>query len=277
MNMLKPYLLLIGLMMCNLGQASEDMEIHDPWIRAAPPESPMAGYFLIHNRGGTIKQLIGASAQGFAMTMIHESKNVDGLMKMQHLHMVEIAAGDQVMFKPGGYHLMLMQPEKNFHPGDKIPVELEFSDGSTLQVMFLVKSASQVNDTDQDSHADHSSHQKINHDHGHDKKHIVRGEYAPHLMMKIQKEDIGSWMIMLETKNFIFSEAHQDGEHVEGEGHGHLYINGEKFDRVFSNHYMLPHLEPGTYEVTVGLFTNNHMAYWTNGHPIRKSVTIIVD
>ena len=40
-------------------------------------------------------------------------------------------------------------------------------------------------------------------------------------------------------------------EHVDGEGHTHLYIDGEKITRVYSNWYYLGKLEPGEHTIRV--------------------------
>lgn len=107
--------------------------------------------------------------------------------------------------------------------------------------------------------------------------HVVHGEHAPRLRMQVDESDSGDWVLSLKTQNFVFSEVHQNGEHLEGEGHGHLYVDGIKSGRVFSEKYVLPKLSAGQHEITAGLYTNNHMAYWAEDNPVQQSVTIGVD
>ena len=62
-----------------------------------------------------------------------------------------------------------------------------------------------------------------------------------------------------------------------GEGHAHLYINGKKVARVYACRYELPTLVPGEHVVEVGLFTNNHRAYASEGHQVTARKTVLVE
>lgn len=60
------------------------------------------------------------------------------------------------------------------------------------------------------------------------------------------------------------------------EGHAHIYLNGEKLTRVYSEWYYIPSLPPGEHTLTVGLNANGHEALMCNGEPIEASVQVTV-
>jgi copper(I)-binding protein len=114
--------------------------VHDAWIREAPPISQtLAGYVSLENRSSQGYTLVGASSPDFERVMLHETEIRDGVARMAHRAEVRIAAGNTAVFTPGGLHLMLMQPKRTFRIGDRVSVELLFSDGRRLSVDFEVR------------------------------------------------------------------------------------------------------------------------------------------
>jgi copper(I)-binding protein len=71
--------------------------------------------------------------------MLHNSVKHGDTMEMTAVDKVEIPAHGSVDFKPGAHHIMLMQPRHDIHPGDHVPVTLEFADGARLKVDFEVR------------------------------------------------------------------------------------------------------------------------------------------
>jgi len=122
--------------------AGEGIHVDDPWIREAPPgASTMAGYVVVHNQGATPRTLVGARSAGFAGAMLHQSRIENGIAKMVHVKRIEILPGKAVSFAPGGYHIMLMKPERPYRSGDKLTVTLIFADGEALPIEFTVRKA----------------------------------------------------------------------------------------------------------------------------------------
>jgi copper(I)-binding protein len=106
------------------------------WIREAPPGvTVLAGYFTLDNLTGKTLDLTGASSPDFAMVEIHKSVQKDGVESMQPVDKISLPPHQGVVFQPGGYHLMLMQPHKRLSSGDTITLILNFSDGSTLTIL----------------------------------------------------------------------------------------------------------------------------------------------
>ena len=110
------------------------------WIREAPPGvDVMAGYFVLENLTGKSLSLTAVSSPDFGSAMMHESLVKDGQESMQEVAQILIPAHGSVEFKPGGYHVMLMQPKKNLYAGDMVSLMLSFSDGSELDIIANVR------------------------------------------------------------------------------------------------------------------------------------------
>ena len=53
---------------------------------------------------------------------------------------LKLDPGQDLLFQPGGYHLMLIQPQKTFTTGERVPLTLQFANGLRLVVEFEVRS-----------------------------------------------------------------------------------------------------------------------------------------
>ena len=84
------------------------IQIDDPIVFKSFEKARAAGgYMTILNTGEENDLLIGIEIKN-RMSMIHESREEDGVMRMLHVDAVEVPAGDTVEFKPGGFHVMIM-------------------------------------------------------------------------------------------------------------------------------------------------------------------------
>lgn len=99
----------------------------------------MAGFGRIENRCSTPITIIAARSAAFADTSLHETRIVDGMSRMREVPELRIAPDDAAVLKPGGLHLMLMQPRAPLKSGSKVAVEFELSDGRKLLGEFEVR------------------------------------------------------------------------------------------------------------------------------------------
>ena len=121
------------------GLALADLEFSDARIKNLPPTVPVrAGYVKIHNPGETTVTLVGARSDKFAGVEFHRSLMQDGMMRMEPVAEISIAAGTSLELAPGGLHMMLMQPTEATVPGDKIELFLMFEDGSERRLVMEV-------------------------------------------------------------------------------------------------------------------------------------------
>ena len=115
------------------------VQARDAWIRWLPAGLPAGGYVTLHNPSNRPVDLVGASSPDYRQVMLHHSVMKGGTMQMLPVAKIAIPAGGDFSFKPGAYHLMLMQPTHSVKPGDEVPVTLEFAGGASLEVRFVVR------------------------------------------------------------------------------------------------------------------------------------------
>lgn len=112
-------------------------QVRDGWIRMAPVKMPMlAGFGRIENPCGKTAGIVGVSSPAFGDVSLHETRLVDGVSRMRALPGLRIAPGGSAELKPGGIHLMLMQPRAMPARGDRIVVEFRLEDGGVLRGEF---------------------------------------------------------------------------------------------------------------------------------------------
>ena len=128
-----------------------------------------------------------------------------------------------------------------------------------------------------DHHID-AQHSHTSHEHSHDESvEVPENMPVPKLSMVITQDPFKGWNVRLITENFRFAPEHAGLEHVFGEGHAHLYVDGEKIARVYGEWYHIEKLAPGQREITAGLYTNQHQSYAVQGEPISASTMITVE
>lgn len=99
---------------------------------------------------------------------------------------------------------------------------------------------------------------------------------APTVALSATPDPISGVNVQVTTTGFRFAPEHASSEPVAGEGHAHLYVDGEKVTRLYTPWYHLAGLEPGEHTVTVSLNDNDHEALEVDGAPIEASTTVTV-
>jgi copper(I)-binding protein len=131
---------MLGLLPNVVSSTDSAIVIRDAWIREAPPNSTaLAGYMILENQSDKSQSLTSVSATAFGRVMIHRTEQKDGMAHMTHQKQVTIPANGEVVFAPGGYHLMLMHPKRPLHADDQATINFVFADESKLSVIFKVR------------------------------------------------------------------------------------------------------------------------------------------
>jgi len=123
-------------------QGAAAVQARDAWIRWLPANVPNGAYLTLINSGSAPLVLVGAASPDFAAVSFHQTRIVNGVSEMSAVGNLRLAPQSSLQFAPGGYHIMLMQPLRALHPGDRVPITLRFADGTALQVSFEVRAAS---------------------------------------------------------------------------------------------------------------------------------------
>jgi copper(I)-binding protein len=102
---------------------------------------------------------------------------------------------------------------------------------------------------------------------------VGEGEPAPAISLDVT-QDADGWRVRVVSQEFTFDKALVDGPHIPGTGHGHLYLNGLKLQRLYEPEARINALPPGRHEVRVTLNTNDHRAYVVDDVPVTASAFI---
>ena len=130
-----------------------------------------------------------------------------------------------------------------------------------------------------EEHAQHghdkAGHDKAGHDHG-ERISLPAGPAAPSLAVDITKDTLGGWNLHIRASHFRFAPQNVNGPHRDGEGHAHVYVNGEKIARVYGPWFHIGSLPSGTNTVTVTLNANDHRALAVGDAPLAVSKQVHV-
>ena len=124
------------------GNGSTDCvpRVRDGWVRLVPGGMPMhAGFGRIENSCAAPATIVSASSPSYGSVMLHESRIVNGVSQMRMLQELRIKPDDAAVFKPGGLHLMLMDPTSTLKPGSHVAIDFALKDGRHVLGDFEVR------------------------------------------------------------------------------------------------------------------------------------------
>ena len=118
---------------------AQSVEVRDAWIRTSlQGQKGTVAYMKITAREGT--RLIGVATPAAGVAEVHEMKMDGGVMTMRAVTGgLELPAGKTVEFKPGGYHLMLMDLKAALPKDSTVPLTLVFKDAKGVQSKLELK------------------------------------------------------------------------------------------------------------------------------------------
>ncbi len=166
-----------------------------------------------------------------------------------------IPAGSTPSLASDGLHAMLQGVTGDIAEGRLVPVKLTFETAGDVTTRARIGAM------------------EMDHDAVFD---VPESEPKPTLSLLVFP-DGGGWRIEAKTDDFTFSRDAVDGPHQPGIGHGHLYLDGLKLQRVYGPIARIGALLPGTYEMRVTLNTNDHRAYVVDGAPVTATAQIVAD
>ena len=125
---------------------------------------------------------------------------------------------------------------------------------------------------------DAMSHDEMSHDgsHAHEQLEVSADLPTPSVELAVYEDVVNGWNLEVQLVNFEFAPSTVNEPGPQNEGHAHLYINGEKITRLYSNWYHLPELAPGDNKIMVTLNTNVHEDLTLHGEVISASTVVSV-
>ena len=144
---------------------------------------------------------------------------------------------------------------------------------------FLTAASYGVTLDGHDHGTDHGGHQMQGTDHSGHGAHaaldLPADADAPSLSAVVHKDPMSGWNLQLNVTNFAFAPQSASLDHVAGEGHAHVYVNGKKIARLYGNWLHIETLPEGDVTVEVALNSNDHRDLSVGGVPVRVTAPIM--
>lgn len=118
--------------------AEDGLRISEAWARPTIPTRPGAGYFTLVNTGDEPDVLLGAESGRAEEIEIHMVEEQLGVANMLRLESLELEPGEEVVFEPGGMHLMFRGLAEPLAEGEEFPATLIFERAGEVEVNFTV-------------------------------------------------------------------------------------------------------------------------------------------
>jgi copper(I)-binding protein len=120
------------------GDHEAGIVVEKVWARKTSRTVSAAVYLSLTNDTHDVVTLVGAGTAIANTTMIHQSYEEDGIMKMDHVISLPVTPGETLEFSPGGYHIMLMGLARPLEQGDVFPLTLSFENRDPVEVIVEV-------------------------------------------------------------------------------------------------------------------------------------------
>jgi periplasmic copper chaperone A len=147
-NRILVFVLAISLLLTGCAApATEGVEVRDAWARPAAQGANGAIYFAI--RSSDADEITDFSSDIAEAVEMHESMTNGDVMEMHQLESVPLPAGEEVIFEPGGLHVMLVDLKQELKLGDQIEITLHFKSHPDIQLSVPVTDAP----TSQENHS----------------------------------------------------------------------------------------------------------------------------
>jgi len=103
-------------------------------------DGPVSGAYMIIENKGAADKLLSLSTSVAEAAEIHQTTESNGMMMMEPMpDGIDIPANGKVEFKPGSYHITLMNIKEDLKPGNTISLTLKFQSGQEMLVVVPVR------------------------------------------------------------------------------------------------------------------------------------------
>lgn len=187
--------------------------------------------------------LIGASVNGFEHAHFMGAKGA-----------LVVPGGGAPVLAGDGAHVMMSGPDA-LTLGELVPLTLTFRDAGQVAVRAKIV--------------------EMTMDHG-----AMMGLDAPDVSLSLRLEgqpDTKGATGIVDIEGLTVVSRANDFGHVDGEGHGHVYLNGLKLQRLYETRFETGLLRPGDYVLQVTLNSNDHRPYLKNGVPISADLKFSIN
>ncbi|MFT5211156.1 MAG: copper(I)-binding protein [Flavobacterium sp.] len=132
-------LLVVFLMMSMQNLFAAGLVVKDAFSRASPTGAPMgAVYALLSNTGKDPLEIVSVRSDVAKVSEIHESVEIEGMMRMRRVDPLLIPGLGHVDLKPGGKHVMLMNLQEPLKTGNIFTIILVDGSGNEYKIPVVV-------------------------------------------------------------------------------------------------------------------------------------------
>jgi copper(I)-binding protein len=118
----------------------EGVAVAEPFSRPAPQGGNGAGFFTVTNNNTGPDTLLRVESPVALRVELHETSTEGGVMRMRELEGgLKMKAGETVVFKPGGKHVMFLGLTRPLAVGDRIPATLVFEKAGRAPIELTVQ------------------------------------------------------------------------------------------------------------------------------------------
>jgi copper(I)-binding protein len=149
---------MVGLLFAGLTVAAAKqpggVTVANAWARATPGGAKNgAVYMSITAEPGAGDRLVAAKSEAARSVELHLSEDEGGVTKMRRLDALEVPAGQTVVLRPGGHHLMLLDLKRPLKATDQLKLTLVFEKAGEVTVEASVMAISSSRPPSSDPHA----------------------------------------------------------------------------------------------------------------------------
>jgi len=121
--------------------AESKLVVEHAEVVLAPSGSMMlAGYLTVWNGSKQQADLVSVQSDDFSSVSLHRTEVVDGVAKMRPIKEGVLIPGHaELVMKPGGLHMMLMEPKPDLKAGDMVGLLLAFEDGTSTATTAIIR------------------------------------------------------------------------------------------------------------------------------------------
>lgn len=102
--------------------------------------------------------------------------------------------------------------------------------------------------------------------------HELAEQDSPRAVLDIQKDPTGGFNVQVKSTNFVWRPEMASMQHVPGEGHAHVYLDGRKIMRIYNEWFHLNTYQfatrSGEQLLSIEFVGNDHSPYTVQGLPI---------
>jgi copper(I)-binding protein len=119
--------------------AGGSIAVTGAWSRVTPSAASAGVVYLTITDSGAPDTLLGATTPLAKAADLHQSRMANGIMEMDAVARLPVAAGKPLAFAPGGYHIMLTGLAHTLDAGQRFPLTLTFAHAGAVTVEVTVE------------------------------------------------------------------------------------------------------------------------------------------